>query len=156
MKKVQQGFTLIELMIVIAIIGILAAIAIPAYSDYITRSKWADTLSNVASVKTAIGECMDDLRDSDLCNEQAELEKYGVSNTADLDGGVTTKYNATVTLTTTADIQLDGTTIGELAECGFTLTRGTNGIATTWTPVVMSSSTDAASCTKYVKGATTS
>jgi type IV pilus assembly protein PilA len=56
MKKVQQGFTLIELMIVVAIIGILAAIAIPAYQDYTVRSKVSEGLNLAASAKTAVSE----------------------------------------------------------------------------------------------------
>jgi len=56
MKKVQQGFTLIELMIVVAIIGILAAVAIPAYQDYTVRAKVTEGLVLASSAKTAIAE----------------------------------------------------------------------------------------------------
>ncbi|WP_370981310.1 pilin [Agaribacterium sp. ZY112] len=56
MKKVQQGFTLIELMIVVAIIGILAAVALPQYQDYTIRTKVSEGLGLAASAKTAVVE----------------------------------------------------------------------------------------------------
>ena len=56
MKRLQQGFTLIELMIVVAIVGILAAIALPAYQDYVIRSKMSEGVAAAAACKTSVSE----------------------------------------------------------------------------------------------------
>ena len=56
MKRVQQGFTLIELMIVVAIIGILAAVALPAYQDYTTRAKVSEVVIMASPAKLAVAE----------------------------------------------------------------------------------------------------
>jgi type IV pilus assembly protein PilA len=58
MKKVQQGFTLIELMIVVAIIGILAAVAIPSYQNYTLKAKFTEVVNATAPYKTGIEICV--------------------------------------------------------------------------------------------------
>ncbi len=74
MKKVQQGFTLIELMIVVAIIGILAAIAIPAYQDYTVRAQVSEGLNLGGGAKTAVTEYYQDRGAWPANNDQAGLD----------------------------------------------------------------------------------
>lgn len=78
-KQAQQGFTLIELMIVVAIIGILAAVAIPAYSDYTVKAKVANILSAVDSLKTAVALCA-----QEAGGDPATCAKGGTPGTPDL------------------------------------------------------------------------
>jgi type IV pilus assembly protein PilA len=74
MKKVQQGFTLIELMIVVAIIGILAAIAIPAYQDYTIRAQVSEGLNLSGAAKVAVTEFYQDRGVFPTTNALAGLE----------------------------------------------------------------------------------
>lgn len=77
MKKVQQGFTLIELMIVIAIIGILAAIALPAYQQYTNKAKFSEVVLATSGLKSAVEVCAQVEGSLAGCNEtsSAEIEK---------------------------------------------------------------------------------
>jgi type IV pilus assembly protein PilA len=74
MKKFQQGFTLIELMIVVAIIGILAAIAIPAYQDYTVRAQVSEGLNLGGGAKTAVTEFFQDRGAWPANNDQAGID----------------------------------------------------------------------------------
>lgn len=91
MKKVQQGFTLIELMIVVAIIGILAAIAIPAYQDYTIRSQVSEGAVLADGQKTALAEFYNNKGYFPANNNSAGVE----SSTS-----ITGKYVSTVQITT--------------------------------------------------------
>ena len=70
-KKAQAGFTLIELMIVVAIIGILAAVAIPAYQNYVIKAKFAEVESLANSYKTAVAACIQEMGSATDCGNGA-------------------------------------------------------------------------------------
>jgi len=73
MNTAQKGFTLIELMIVIAIIGILAAIALPAYQNYIKKAAYAEIPVSMSAIKTAIDVCYSTESDLAKCDTSAEI-----------------------------------------------------------------------------------
>ncbi len=79
-RTMQQGFTLIELMIVVAIIGILAAVALPAYQDYTIRAKISEGLALSGGLKTAITETFQSAGpQSMVCTTQTECDKIGAT-----------------------------------------------------------------------------
>ena len=96
MKRIQQGFTLIELMIVVAIIGILAAVALPAYQDYTIRAKIQDGVSLSDPARLAVGQA---------CSEGTLFTAVTDNLSAGLAATITGNYVTSVVLSATAATQ---------------------------------------------------
>ncbi len=125
MKKIQQGFTLIELMIVVAIIGILAAIALPAYQDYTIRAQVSEAMVLASGSKTAVAEYYNQTGQYPSTNTSA-----GVAGATDIQGN----YVDQVTITSgliTAQMGNDANT--KVSGDDLVLSALTDGGSVIWT-----------------------
>jgi type IV pilus assembly protein PilE len=127
MMKRNKGFTLVELMIVVAIIAILSAVAIPAYNDYVLRGKIAEAMTNLSSMRAQMEQYYQDNRSYQ--NPPAGGPSCGIGNAP-----LSTQYFAYTCLSPTTEtytITADG--VGSMAAFGYTIDQANTRMTKTMT-----------------------
>ena len=130
-KHTQKGFTLIELMIVVAIIGILAAIAIPAYQDYTIRAKMTEALTLASSAKTSVSEFYISQGSMPADEDEAGIDSTGANYATPVVAAMNyARTNATTGVITITINDIGGDTA---ANDAFTMTGVGSNQGVTWT-----------------------
>jgi type IV pilus assembly protein PilA len=132
-KTMQKGFTLIELMIVVAIIGILAAVALPAYQSYTLKAKFSEVVLATANLKTQVEICAQDLGSLTACDGNSNGINVDVTNAATgAAGNIATVLTADGVITATAVGAVGGAAVNGLNGQTYVLTPTFANGKVTW------------------------
>jgi type IV pilus assembly protein PilA len=122
MKAIQKGFTLIELMIVVAIIGILAAVALPAYQDYTVRARVSELILAGSGFKTSISEAVQSAGTGNISDASPQIAQLTVAVVGKVTGGTISPTTGVITISGDSTTQNAVVTMTPTASSGGTLT----------------------------------
>ena len=127
MKAIQKGFTLIELMIVVAIIGILAAVALPAYQDYTVRARVSELILAGSGFKTSISEAVQAAGTGNISDASPQIAQLTVAVVGKVRGGTIAPTTGVITISGDSTTQNAVVVMTPTASSGGTLTWSCSG-----------------------------
>ena len=122
MKAIQKGFTLIELMIVVAIIGILAAVALPAYQDYTVRARVSELILAGSGFKTSIAEAVQSVGTGNISDASPQISQLTVAAVGKVVGGTVNPVTGKITISGDSTTQNAVVNMTPTAQTGGALT----------------------------------